>query len=357
MAQPSPHSDPLLRPPGVAADLVYQGLLAPAGRTRHLQRLAATLQADGVALLRLGRAGAESGEVVASWGIGRPTIERLRRRARALAGRTPDERLARTGDLRTIRLGANLVLQLGWRDGTDGAIVAAILRRGLAVPFTVADRLTLAALRVPVGRAMALACDLDAARRGARRRGDMLDALPLPLVIADSGGAILFANRAARALPLATGVRIVRGERLGARRHADTAALRRALALTTDPALRVPAATVPLGSGSDVSAQFIALDSVGPHHPGRGAPRLSLMVLRQRQRALRAGIGRLGETYRLTPAERRVLALVLEGHRAAAVAQRLGVALATVRTQLRSIYEKTGCRGRAALIALCGAGV
>jgi DNA-binding CsgD family transcriptional regulator/PAS domain-containing protein len=344
--------------PGEAADLVYQALLAPAVRTPHLQRLAAALQADGVALLRLRRAGAAAGEpalgeIVASWGIGRPAVERLRRRARALAGRVPD---VAGDDMRTMRLGSNLVLQLGWRDGADGAIVAAILRRGVAAPFTAEDRGQLAALRTHVARAMTLACDLDAARRGARRRGDTLDALPLPLVIADGQGSVLFANRAARALPGAAGLRIMRGERLAAPGAADAAALRRALALTTDPALRLPAAAVPLGVGGDLSAQFIALDSVGPRRPGKPASRLSLMVLRQRRRALRASLARLAEAYRLTQAERRVLALMLEGYRAATAAARLGVALATVRTQLRSIYEKTGCRGRSALVALCNAG-
>jgi len=246
------------------------------------------------------------------------------------------------------------VLQLGWRDDADGAIVAAMLRRGLATQFTAEDRQLLALLRPHVARAMALACDLDAARRGARRRGDTLDALALPLVIADGHGAVLFANRAARALPRAAGLRILRGQRLAAPAPADAAALRRALALTTDPTLRLPAAAVPLGARDGVSAQFVALDSAGPRPPGKPASRLSLLVLR-RQRGTRAGNARLGERYRLTPAERRVLALVLAGCRAAAAAQRLGVALATVRSQLRSIYEKTGCRSRAALVALFGA--
>jgi DNA-binding CsgD family transcriptional regulator len=277
----------------------------------------------------------------------------LRRRARALAGRAPDERQAHAGDTRTTRFGATVVLQLGWRDGVERAILVAMLRRGLAVQFTADDRLLLAALRPHVARAMALAADLDAARRGARRRGETLDALPQPVVIADGQGAVLFANRAARGLPRAAGVRLLRGRRLAAPAPGDAAALRRALAFTTDPALRVPAAVVPLGVGGEVSAQFVALDSVGPRPPGKPAARLSLLVLRRRRRLAEGTVA--GERYRLTAAERRVLALVLEGCRAASVAQRLGVALATVRSQLRSIYEKTGCRSRAALIALFSA--
>ena len=55
--------------------------------------------------------------------------------------------------------------------------------------------------------------------------------------------------------------------------------------------------------------------------------------------------------YDLTPAEMRVFELVVEG-RPPRIAAQLGVSLATVRTHLSRVFEKTGCARQADLIAL-----
>lgn len=56
--------------------------------------------------------------------------------------------------------------------------------------------------------------------------------------------------------------------------------------------------------------------------------------------------------YDLTPAETRVFELVVEGRPPAETAAQLGVSLATVRTHLSRVFEKTGCARQADLIAL-----
>jgi two-component system nitrate/nitrite response regulator NarL len=53
----------------------------------------------------------------------------------------------------------------------------------------------------------------------------------------------------------------------------------------------------------------------------------------------------------LTPRERAVLRLVAAGHSAPVVGERLELSPATVRTHLRSIYEKLGVSGRASAVA------
>ena len=66
-------------------------------------------------------------------------------------------------------------------------------------------------------------------------------------------------------------------------------------------------------------------------------------------------LARLGELYRLTAAELRVLCLLGDGLQPKAIAAELQVSLETVRTHLGVLYEKTGCRRQAALVRLLNA--
>ncbi|MEI9902465.1 MAG: LuxR C-terminal-related transcriptional regulator [Hyphomicrobium sp.] len=56
--------------------------------------------------------------------------------------------------------------------------------------------------------------------------------------------------------------------------------------------------------------------------------------------------------YDLTPAEARVFELIVEGKTPAAISEQLGVTLATVRTHLGRVFDKTGCSRQADLVAM-----
>ena len=56
--------------------------------------------------------------------------------------------------------------------------------------------------------------------------------------------------------------------------------------------------------------------------------------------------------YDLTPAETRVFELVVAGKTPAEISALLGVTLATVRTHLARVFDKTGCTRQADLIAM-----
>jgi two-component system nitrate/nitrite response regulator NarL len=72
------------------------------------------------------------------------------------------------------------------------------------------------------------------------------------------------------------------------------------------------------------------------------------------QRELAGAIRHRDETERpaLTGRERMVLALAAEGHSTRAIASRLGVASATVKTHLQSIYHKLDAPDRASAVAV-----
>ena len=60
----------------------------------------------------------------------------------------------------------------------------------------------------------------------------------------------------------------------------------------------------------------------------------------------------LSEKYRLTPAEARLAMHLGEGGSLAEYAEAAGVAIGTARTQLKSIFAKTGVNRQAALAGL-----
>lgn len=60
----------------------------------------------------------------------------------------------------------------------------------------------------------------------------------------------------------------------------------------------------------------------------------------------------LTQLYSLTPAEIRIFELVCDGHTRDAISEMLGVSVATVKTHLFHVFEKTGCRRQVDLVRL-----
>lgn len=65
----------------------------------------------------------------------------------------------------------------------------------------------------------------------------------------------------------------------------------------------------------------------------------------------------VASTYGLTPAESKLAVMLAEGYRAEEAAERLHVSLNTVRTQLKSVFAKTGVRRQPELVAMLLSGL
>ena len=87
-----------------------------------------------------------------------------------------------------------------------------------------------------------------------------------------------------------------------------------------------------------------------PHSPGTGA--VIWLIDTQRDGGSLALAARL---FGLTPAEQRVLALLLEDQAPKQIAHALGIGVSTVRTQLSSLLQKTGTRRQQDLLRLMAA--
>jgi DNA-binding CsgD family transcriptional regulator len=219
------------------------------------------------------------------------------------------------------------------------------------------DAALLEALVPHIRRAMQLHRRLLLADSASEDFASVMDSAPRPVLLVGSGGRIIFMNQAAvRLTGMRDGLRMDDGE-LRAGRVADTTRLR---------SLLDDAAGTSSGRGVGTGG-VLAL--------GRPSGRRPLVVLvcpLSSQRALFAGVGpavavvfvtdpdqvvipdaaALRVLFGLTPAEAKVTRLVAQGATLAEAAARLGVTRETIRTRMKTIFEKTDTHRQAELVRL-----
>lgn len=169
----------------------------------------------------------------------------------------------------------------------------------------------------------------------------LFDEIEYGLIVCDQHGAIRFANQAARTEIASQRLLLCSGDRLHgvAGSAADLAtALRHAV-------LRGRRCLLELARGGD---QLIA--SVLPFEPQGAGPREALVILGRRQPCSELGLEMLAACYRLTHAERRVLAALVRQATPREIATTHGVKLSTVRTQISAIRAKFGTPSVEALL-------
>lgn len=182
----------------------------------------------------------------------------------------------------------------------------------------------------------------------------LLDEIDCGLVVCDAAGRVRFANRAARR-ELAAGRRLARHDgRLvrvlpsGARPGpgAELEAALRAAAFRGRRSLVALA-----GDGDDEYRLLVSVQPLPAAAAEPGDAEAGVLLLFGRRRACSAlGMELLASAHRLTQAERRVLAGLLDEAAPGDIARRHGVRLSTVRTQIQSIRAKFGVHSIEALL-------
>lgn len=224
------------------------------------------------------------------------------------------------------------------------------LQRACGQPaYTEKDLERLAPLIGHVQRAVRLRSRLHQLTERGRVCEEALRLLRLPLLIVDDGGAILMANAEAEAFLARRGELAVRDGRLRLAASGDgrlETLLRKAcgaLGAAEAGGLRFGPRN---GEASLVATPVPARLAVGT----AWSRPLALVLLGDSQQAPAGGEDLLQEVYRLTPAEARVALSLARGGVPAQVAAELRVSLATVRTQMKSIFLKTGTARQADLV-------
>ncbi len=99
----------------------------------------------------------------------------------------------------------------------------------------------------------------------------------------------------------------------------------------------------PLREDALTSAYKASLNSIGP--------RAMLLVQDPERNRYKPGLEQFAAMHHITQAELRVLSLLMQDKSPKQIAEQLGVGIRTIRTQLSSLYTKTGSRNQRELIA------
>jgi len=178
-----------------------------------------------------------------------------------------------------------------------------------------------------------------------------MEQLAIPLFLCDRSGRVRALTAAAEALVASGGSLELKDGRLHAARLEDTRALeeaiRAALPVKREPGL--PAARTVVVHGGEPGAAPIVLDvfalptRAGSLSVASVLPQVLIVACgRRRVDARRAAI--LATVYELTAAETDIAQQLAAGQSAAIIAERRGVAVGTVRAQIKNILTKLGLR-------------
>jgi len=216
-------------------------------------------------------------------------------------------------------------------------------------PFSRRDQVTLRQLQPHLTQAMQLRRKLDAARNGAAELA--LQCVSVAVVVLARDRKILFANPAADRLLAHPGAAPVRERRLCASEPAQTAALDAALAacLTHHFDDRISLAVRLSGpAGAGVVARIVPPPAKTP-----GGQRACAVAMLLQEGAPPADLRQtVAALYGLTPAEIELVAALSDGATLEIFAERRGVRAATVKSQLLSVFAKTGTNRQAQLMRL-----
>lgn len=238
-------------------------------------------------------------------------------------------------------------------DGTPGTSeLLGIFRAPSEHPFEQSDDAPeLALITQHLGRAAKLRANTRGWQLQASLGVSVLDLLELAIVVLDADGHARYLNAAAHQMLQHTRALRVQGGKLKAHAPADEQALHKLLKLASGA---MPVA----GSHrlmADAQRQWVitALPLRASHAAAAPWQRpMVMLTIGELDRRVAISPYTLKVLFSLSPAEARLALALAEGKELAQYAQEAGVAINTARTQLRHVFDKTGCRRQGDLLRL-----
>ena len=183
----------------------------------------------------------------------------------------------------------------------------------------------------------------------------VLDLIALGIVLLDSDGDVVHANKAAQKMAHEAAFYSLRGGKLTAAEPDCDRALRRAIdeAKSSDPSNDRVGGVMLHGPDSSISALIGTL--ARPVAASRAAADIAVFLSPPTQ-VKKVSEQLLIDLFGLTPTEARVAALLTGGARPSDIADALGISTTTVSFHMRNLFQKTGTNRQTDLVALILAG-
>ena len=262
---------------------------------------------------------------------------------------------------REVLVPARIEYTLGLKlDGdNNGGTGLAITRDDRSSPFDQADCDLLGKIIPHLKRALEIHKRFALLDFGQRMALEALDRIATGIVLLDEGGVVKFANRLARDIAgSADGFRIIGDSVMFADYDIQTeviAAARGAIASArAGRVLPGKGFAIPRPSGATPYALMVST-LWGRHlrfDLGLLDDPIAVLFLSDPQRPQEAPAELLQRLYGLTPAEARVLEALVAGHNLKGAAAGLGIAYETVRSHMKSIFDKTNTRRQIDVVKL-----
>lgn len=225
-------------------------------------------------------------------------------------------------------------------------------------PYTNAELATLGALAPHIRRAVMIADLLDVRALERNALAATLDLMSAGVVLTDKRGRIAFVNHTCR-MWIEQGAALKRrGDFISAIDPGSASDLETAIEdAASGPKINIPRSgiVVPLkgeGDGDDLAAWVLPLDGGLRRELGVGFSASVAVFIRQLGTAAPFPAELFVRRFGITQAECRVMMLLTQGMSVTEAAAMLGISIATARTHLAHLFDKTGTRRQAELVGL-----
>ncbi|KWR88444.1 LuxR family transcriptional regulator [Cupriavidus sp. IDO] len=231
------------------------------------------------------------------------------------------------------------------RAGGDD-ILLGLLRAKERPPYTERDRAAAASMAGHLQRSINLWQDARILHRDAALGNELMEQLGLAVFALDRNSRVVFVNQAAEAMLRATSCLRLDHQRLAATVAAENDGLQAAMARVEKTR---KGESLALRAASGAPPEIFLSIAYLPGRDTRAAfgDATILVTARRRGTTPLVSARQLQEAFRLTVAEAAVAEALIRGKAPDEYAASAGVSLATVRTQLRAIYDKTNTRSQA----------
>ena len=263
-----------------------------------------------------------------------------------------DEDVARSEFFQDYQIPIGVRYLMGVRLARPGGnnILLGMLRSCGRTPYSTEERATAAGMTTHLQRAINLWQDARILHRDAAVGSELMEELDLAVLALDERSRVVFANQAAESMLRASACLKQQHGCLSATVAAENDALQSALARVAKS--RKGESLALQGATSATHAFYLNITYLPALTMRSAFGTAAVMVTVRRRRAGALVLAeQLRQAFGLTKAEALVAEALVSGKTPDECASELGVSLATIRTQLRAIYEKTHARNKAEAVS------